>query len=210
MSGVLTRAAEFFLMAEAREPREGVAPTSAVRAVVLGTPPDAVPLAAALALSFRAADGAAAAAVAAWEEGRVEEVRASAATRSAARLTGRLVTHGLVAAARGRLALVAIPPDPVEAAAAVRRVSTLVDAPLVTALGGARPEVLESLVAEHDLAVVAADPDTALARAALAGLAARGITASACRPPRRGLPRRLALAGLAAPRLDPLGHREKV
>jgi hypothetical protein len=48
---------------------------------------------------------------------------------------------------------------------------------------------------------VVADPATALARAALAGLAARGLEAVACPPLRRGLARRAALAGLGAPRL---------
>ena len=198
MSGVLARAAELFLVDEPAEaPPEPASSPPIARAVVLGSPADAFPLAAALALALRGP----AAVVAAWEAGGVEEPRASAATRSAARLAGHLTTHGLVAAPRGRLAIVALPPDPGEAAAAVRRASTLADAPLVTALGGARPDELERLVAEHDLALVAADPDTALARAALAGLAARGVEASACRPLRRGLPRALAVAGLAAPRL---------
>jgi hypothetical protein len=58
--------------------------------------------------------------------------------------------------------------------------------------------VLDGLVAEHDLAVVAASPESALARAALARLADHGIAASACAPLARGVARRLALAGLAA------------
>jgi hypothetical protein len=209
VSGVLARAAEFFLVSEVAEPREAVTPPSAVRAVVLGSPQDAIPLAAAVALMLRAAERVPAAVVAAWAAGRVEEPRASAATRSTARLARRLTAHGLVAVARGRLTSVALPPDPGDAAAAVRRASRLVEGPLVTALAGARPEELESLVAEHDLAVVAADPDTALARAALASLAGRGVTASACRPLRRGLGRSLALAGLAAPRLDLHGRWEE-
>ena len=85
----------------------------------------------------------------------------------------------------------------------MRRAAALVDGPLVTALAGARPPELDDLVAEHDLAVVAAEPETPLARAALAALSARGVDARACRPPRRGIARALALAGLAAPRLDP-------
>jgi len=184
---------------------------AAARAVVLGTPDDAAPLAAALALSLRAADRAPVALVATWTPAGTT-VRREAATRAAARLAARLATSDQpaaadaalapIAAARGRLAWLALPPEPVAAAAAVRRASSLVDGPLVTALGGARPAPLDDLVAEHDLAVVAADPGCALAAAALAGLAGRGVAAVACRPLRRGLPRALALAGLAAPRLD--------
>jgi hypothetical protein len=85
----------------------------------------------------------------------------------------------------------------------VRRASALVDGPLVTALGGARPAELESLVAQHDLAIVAAAPETALARAAVARLTDRGVPASAWPPIRRGVTRTLALAGLAAPRIAP-------
>ncbi len=185
----------------------------AARAVVLGTPEDAAPLAAALALGLRAADRAAVALVATWTPAGTT-VRREAATRAAARLAVRLAADAALsdaapapnAAARGRLAWLALSPDPVAAAAAVRRASSLVDGPLVTALGGARPAALDDLVAEHDLAVVAADPDCALAAAALAGLAGRGVAAVACRPLRRGLPRAVALAGLAAPRLDEVLH----
>ena len=95
-----------------------------------------------------------------------------------------------------------LPAEPPRAAEAVRRASALVDGPLVTALAGARPPELDALVAEHDLAVVAAPPDTALARAAGTRLAGQGIHAEACAPRPRGLARTLALAGLAAPRLD--------
>jgi hypothetical protein len=200
MSGVLERAAEFFLAPPAARSGEAVALPSAVRAVVLGSPAEAAPLAAALALSFRATDRAPAAVVASW--GGEGELRPVAASRAAARLAARLTAHVVPAVPRGRLAWLALPAEPAEAAEAVRRASALVDGPLVTALGGARPPELEGLVAEHDLAIVAAEPESALARAALARLAAGGVAASACRPLRRGMPRALALAGLATPRLD--------
>ena len=129
-------------------------------------------------------------------------MRATAAARSAARLANRLTAHELTAAPRGRLAWIALPPEPPEAVAAVRRASAIVDGPLVTALGGASPPELDDLVAEHDLAVIAVEPDTSLARAAIGRLAARGIAASTYPPLRRGLQRALALAGLTAPRLD--------
>ena len=160
-----------------------------MRAVVLGAPGDVVALAAAVALALGPPG-----LVALWNAGR--EPTAGVATRHAARLAARLAARDLPAVARGRLAWLGLPDDPAEAAAAVRRASAVVDGPLVTALAGARPAALEDLVAEHDLAVVAADPESALARAAVARLAARGIDARACRPLRRGLPRTIALAGL--------------
>jgi hypothetical protein len=199
MTGVLERAAEFFL-APGERPEAPVALPPAVRAVVLGNGTDTPAVAAALALSLRAADRASAAVVARWPIGT--EMRPTAATRAAARLAARLTAHQLPTAPRGRLAWLALPPDAAAAAEALRRASALVEGPLVTALAGARPPELEAVVAEHDLAVVAAHPDSVLARAALAGLAERGVPASACPSPRRGLRRALALAGVAAPRLD--------
>ena len=203
MSGVLHRAAGFFLAPPPAERIECAALPPAVRAVVLGAPRDAAPLAAALALSLRTATRARAALVAVWDpevdEGRL---RRDAATQAASRLAARLAAHDLFATARGRLAWLALPADPAPAAVAVRAASAIVDGPLVTALTGARPTELEDLVAEHDLALVAADPESPLARAALGALVARGIAAKAYAPLGRGLPRKLALAGLIAPRRD--------
>jgi hypothetical protein len=195
----MSRAVDFFF-APPEPSDDAVMLPPAVRAVVLGSPADSPALAAAVALSLRAAARAPAAAVATWGAGR--ELRPTAASRAAARLAARLDAHELPATPGGRLAWLVLPRGSTEAAEAVRDASALVDVPLVTALGGARPPDLEALVAEHDLAVVAAHPDTTLARAALARLAERGVAASACAPPRRGLPRALALAGLAAPRFD--------
>jgi hypothetical protein len=197
MSGVLERAAGFFLAPAATPRPEAATLRPAVRAVVLGTAADAAPLAAALALSLHAP-----AAVAVWEPGARDELARAAASRAASRLAARLSAHDLAATARGRLAWLALPAEPAAAVAAVRRASAIVEGPLVTALTGARPPALEDLVAEHDLAIVAAAPGSSLARAALAGLADRGVAGTACAPLGRGLPRRLALAGLAGPRLD--------
>lgn len=194
----LDRAAAWFITPATQPPTPAVAPfPPAARIVVLGIPPDVAPLAAAVALSLRARPGL----VALWPADR--PIDRGAATRSAARLAARLAARAVPAVARGRLAWLALPDEPNAAADAVRAASAIVDGPLVTGLAGARPSELEALVAEHDLAVVAAGLDTPLARAALAGLAARGVDAIACPPPRGGPPRRLALAGLAAPRLAP-------
>jgi hypothetical protein len=204
--GVRHRAAGFFLAPPAAERAESASLPPAARAVVLGAVKDARPLAAAVALSLRAAIRAPAALVAVWDpESEESRVRHDAATRAASRLAARLTAHDLPATARGRLAWLELPADPAPATVAVRRASAIVDGPLVTALTGARPAEHDGLVAEHDLAIVAADPDSPLARAALAALAGRGIAAKACAPLGRGLPRRLALASLTAPRLDVSG-----
>jgi hypothetical protein len=194
MSRALERAASFFLAPAER--RDDPALPPAVRAVVLGSPADTAPLAAALALSLHASP----AVVASWGVG--SDLRPAPATRATARLAARLTTYDLPTAARGRLAWLALPSEPAAAADALRRASALVGGPLVTALAGARPPELEALVADHDLAVIAAHPDATLAGAALARLAERGIAASACPAPRRSLQRALALAGVAGPRLD--------
>jgi len=199
MSGRLERAASFFLAPAEAPGRPAAAPVPpAVRAVVLGAPRDVAPLAAAVALALQTPG-----LVALWHAQGAAAPGLS--TRSAARLAARLSARDLPAVARGRLAWLVLPDDPEEAAVAVRRASPVVDGPLVTALAGARPPALEELVGEHDLAVVAADPDTPLARTALAGLTARGVEAMACPPLRRGLSRRAARDGLTAPRLRQLG-----
>jgi hypothetical protein len=206
VSGVRHRAAGFFLAPPPPPRRESATLPPAARAVVLGAVKDVVPLAAAVALSLRAATRAPAALAAVWDpESDETRARHDVATRRASRLAGRLIAHDLPATVRGRVAWLALPTDPVPAATAVRAASAIVDGPLVTALPGARPAVLDDLVAEHDLAIVAADPESPLARAALAALAGRGIAAKACAPLGRGLARKLALAGLAAPRLDVSG-----
>jgi hypothetical protein len=194
----LERAAAWFITPPPAAARPAAAEfPPAARVVVLGAPPDVAPLAAAVALALRAP----ASLVALWRADR--STARGTATRAAARLAAQLAAQDLPAVSRGRLAWLALPDDPSDAAVAVRQASAVVDGSLVTGLAGARPPELEELVAEHDLAIVAADPEAPLARAALAGLDARGIDAVACLPPRRGLPRRLALAGLVAPRLPP-------
>jgi hypothetical protein len=193
VSGRLERAAALFVTPAASGSAEALVAPLTARAVVLGAPGDVVPLAAAAALALRTPG-----LVAVWNAGRTPQ--AALATRAAARLAARLAARELPVVARGRLAWLALPADPTEAAAAVRRASAVVEGPVVTALAGARPPALEELVAEHDLAVVAADPKGPLARAALARLKGRGIDARACRPLRRGLSRAIAVAGLAAAR----------
>jgi hypothetical protein len=166
----------------------------APRAAVLGLPAHAVPAAAALACALRAAHGSGSAVVATWVPG--EETGpaprgpgAPAAARAAARLTAR----GLLATAHGRLAWLPLSGHVVAASVAARRASAVLDVPLVIALAGPRCDIVESLLGEQDLVVVVtADPDSPLARIAVAGCAR---PATARRPP-HGARRLLALAGV--------------
>jgi hypothetical protein len=205
MTDLLARAAGYFLApADTKRGSTVAAVPAAARAVVLGSAQDAPALAAALALTQRAADRAPAAVVAVWRgDGDRGRPAPGAATPAAARLAARLSRRGLPAAARGRLVWLELPAEPEDTAAGLHRAAAAVDGPVVTALTGPRPTALETVIDEHDLVLVAADPDTPLARAALDGLSQRGVSALACRPLPRGLPRALALAGVAAPRLDP-------
>jgi hypothetical protein len=196
--GWLARAAAFFVAPAAEDaPARAAAIPPAARAVVLGAPGEVVAAAAAVALGLRASDAAPAGLVAVW---RGEPPAAGMATRAAARLSAGVGVGEFPTRARGRLAWLSLPDDPMAAAGAVRRASALVAGPFVTALAGARPPELAMLIAEHDVAVVVADPATALARAALTALAARGVPAVGVPPLQRGLARTLALAGIAAPR----------
>ena len=201
MSGALDRVAEFLV--ESPRPAAAASLSPACRAAVLGGVADVVPLAAALALTLRAA-GRAAALVALWG---VVPPGSAPATRAATRLAASVKALGTAehgspppaAIARGRLAWLALPAEPALAVEALVGAAAVVDAPLVTALAGARPAALDDLVVGHDLVVVAAAPGTSLAEAAIERLEERGVLAVACRPPTRGIGRTLAAAGWAAP-----------
>jgi len=199
VTGALDRVASF-LVEPAASAIGGGLPT-ACRAAVLGRPRDVSPLAAAVALTLRAADRCPAALVAVWGA-------ALPAGGPAVRVAKRLAAAADDGAtARGRLAWLALPPEPARAVDALVEAAAAVDAPLVTALAGARPPALEALVSGHDLVVVAAPPGTPLAQTVIARLTERGVPAVACAPLARGAVRALAVAGLAPPRLD-LDHRE--
>jgi hypothetical protein len=117
-------------------------------------------------------------------------------SRAARRLASRLAAHGLTVRSRGRLAWVALP---AEGAAAAARRAIVAGAPAVLALTAPRTAALEPVLAEQDLLVlVTPDPLGPLAR--LAALAAHEPPLVVTRPLRRGLPRALACAGLAASR----------
>ena len=228
-----------FLVEPAAPPKPTAALPTACRAAVLGSVTDTPPLAAALALILRAADRHPAALVALWAAPLPQGAHAHrAATRLAATIAPPIPSAGRTpdpaaavappippaarapdsaaggwspaAVARGRLAWLALPTEPVAAVDAVVAAAGVADAPLVTALAGARPPELDDLVAGHDLVVVAAAPGSLLARTAVDRLGRRGVRATACRPLGRGVVRALAMAGLAAARLDLAPAQEEV
>src|SRR3954471_14044164 len=104
MSGLLERAAEALRAAPADA--SGVLPRFAPRALVLGRPDDAVPIAAALAGGLREQDRAAGALLVVWPS--AAPPRPALGTPAASRLAARLEARGLGAVARGRLAWLAL------------------------------------------------------------------------------------------------------
>jgi hypothetical protein len=214
VSGLLGRAAAiFFEAAESDAPAPSSAPAPGaepVDAAVLGGPAVVVPVAAACAGELRARGRAAAALLCIWrpagepppspepEAGEpVARSPAGATTPGAKRLAGRLTAHDLPATACGRLAWLALDPDPARAAGQFRRARAMAAVPVVLAVAGPRPEPLEPLLAELELcvAVLPADIDQALRELAIARLPARNHAVVAPLPP--GPPRWAAMAGLA-------------
>jgi hypothetical protein len=163
MSGLLERAASAFSSpAVAHDP-----PRFAPRAVVLGRPDDAVPVAAALAGGLREQHRAAGALVAVWPS--PAPPRPALGTPAASRLAARLQARGLVAVARGRLAWLALGPDDLALAA---RAVAAVDVPAIIAITGSRTTGTDALLDDLDLIVlvVAADAEPGLEALTLAGL----------------------------------------
>ena len=202
--------------APVRRPQPPASGARPFRAAVLGAPTVVVPVAAACAGELRARGRTAAALVCIW---RPDDVRApdpetpaarspaGATTLGARRVAARLAADDLTATACGRLAWLALDPDPSGAAAQFLRCRATAGVPLVLAVAGARPEPFEQPLAELDLcvAVLPADVDPALPELALAGLPARE---RAVLPPLpAGPPRWAAMAGLARlrslPELNP-------
>ena len=163
MSGLLERAASAFgPPAIAVDP-----PRFAPRALVLGRPDDAVPIAAAVAGGLREQDRAAGALLAVWPA--PAPPRAALGTPGASRLAARLQARGLDAVARGRLAWLALPPDDL---ALARRAVAAVDVPAVIAVTGPRTAATDDLLADQDLIVLVlpTGAEPGLEPLALAGL----------------------------------------
>lgn len=200
-------------------------PPAPLRAAVLGTDPGALAAGAALAGELRARSRASAALLITWPPvARAQDDALTAAqfsllashpppppregasapgaipaTLPARRLAARLQARGLPAVARGRLAWLALGPDPGPAFAAAERALGALAEPAVLALAAPRPREATALLAEQHLIAVAAPPGASgdLLALAKASLAATGVPVVAVRPPTRGPGRLLALAGLA-------------
>ncbi len=194
--------------AAVRAARATPATRAPLRAAVLGPAAESVPLGAVLANALRAAAGAPAAALALWIPGTAPAGGGGPAGLAASRLAARLSARDLPAAARGRLAWLALEAHPVAAAVAARRAAGALELPLVTVLAGPRCEVVEGLLADQDLVVIAAtDPEGPLARLAVAGCVAPAV---ACAPPAPGPPRWAARSGFAGTRRLPAPVRSLV
>jgi hypothetical protein len=226
VSGLLGRVGAFFFEAAESPARSPDPPAPApdgalVRAAVLGAPASVVPVAAACAGELRARSKAPAALICIWRPADVRAVAAvelepeapaaqspaGATTPGARRLAGRLAGRDLGATACGRLAWLALDPDPAEAAGQFRRCIAAAAAPAVLAVAGPRPQPFEPLLPDLDLcvAVLAADIDPALRELAVAGLPARDHAIVPPLPP--GPPRWAAMAGLARLRSLPEAGR---
>ena len=165
MSGLLERAASAFITPA---PEVAVVPPRfATRALVLGAPRDAVPVAAALAGGLRERERAAGALMVAWPV--AESPRAALGTPAASRLVAGLQARGLHAVARGRLAWLALGEEDLPLA---RRALAAVDVPAVLAITGPRLAATDELLAEQDqiLLVLPEEADPRLVDLARAGL----------------------------------------
>src|SRR4051794_34782296 len=168
MSGLLERAVEALRAAPAGAP--GVLPRFAPRALVLGRPDDAVPVAAALAGGLRERDRAAGALLIVWP---AEPPRGALGTPAASRLAARLQARGLQAVAGGRLAWLALGADELPLA---ERATGAVDVPSVIAVTGPRTAAADALLGDQDFVVLVTGPDDppGLRDLAVAGLEAQG------------------------------------
>ena len=177
-----------------------------LRAAVVGASHRAVaPLTAAVAGELRLRAHAPAAVVALWRPGAPARTAAGASTPAARRLAERLATDDQRVTACGRLAWIALPGDPAEAARCARAVSGRAGVPVAIGICGPRPRAFEPLLAEQDaaVAVLPADADAALRTLAFAALPAACRAIHAPLPP--GPPRWAAMAGLGRLRsLPPL------
>jgi hypothetical protein len=160
----------------------------------------ALGMAAALLLARRAR--ARAGLVVVWAEPHVARpATAVGAGPAARRLASTLAGRGLEADAAGRLAVVVVPADPVQAAAAAARaIAAGGPAPSVLVLGRRDP-AFDALLGDQDRVLVAASPgaDGALHALAVAGLASVAAQIQACRVEPSPLARAIAAWGLWVP-----------
>lgn len=124
------------------------------------------------------------------------------AGRAARRLAAALDARSVDTTACGRVAVAALPADPVAAAAAMgRAVAAAGPAPAVLVLGGPRGDAFDPLLADFDriLVIARGDADPALTSLAVAGLGPLADRATAVTVSVGPATRALAGAGLAIP-----------
>lgn len=200
---VAMRVAGFFVATET-EPAaaESTAAPAGGTVILLAAPSTAAGLGCALALGLARAARSSVAAVLEWVPGSVEPGSARLPGAPAAqRLARSLAARDVPARATGRLVRATLPGDDEPAAAAIQRAAAAIPAehPVVVALGGARGEALDGLLAAADFVVVPGpegDPATAMALAGAAFVAHRVVAWPV--PPGPGA-RRFARAGLLGP-----------
>lgn len=194
MRDVLSRASAAFLTPAAPSRRSAASRVLPPTAVVFGSGPGAVPLAAMVAGDLRRLSGTRTALVSVWRSA----VPTRPAYPAARRLAGRLAARGLAATAAGRLAWLALPEPPQTAAAAHTRAAGAAECPAVLVVAGPRSAAFDRLLDDHDLVVVALEDgdDGPLADVARAGLAAVRPPVVTCSVPPSGPRRVLAAMGL--------------
>jgi hypothetical protein len=212
MSNALQRAVDVFLAPATDAPAEAAprpAPPAPPDVAVLGGEPDALAVAAAVALHLRAVARARAACVALWEgrEGnhqagehreRPETSDTGLAGIAARRMAQQLRAQGHDARARGRLAWTILPADRAQAAAAWQRLTAAAPGPVVLAALGPRGSALDDVLAEHDHVLLVAHEGTepALLELAVASVEALGPAVGVVGAPPAGR-RLVALAGIS-------------
>jgi hypothetical protein len=205
VSSMLDRVSSLFVepAAPRAEPMLAATATAAPRALVLGRPTDAVPLASALAGGIGARFRGSAALLCSWSP--INSARPGAwASAPARRLANRLAARGLLAVARGRLAWLDLDAEPEAAARTISRLLGWLDAPVITAVARPRAPIIDALLDTHDLVALvrpaerhATEEDEALERVATEGLAAARPRVAVCDPLAPGVRRWMARAGLA-------------
>jgi hypothetical protein len=190
--------------APAHAPRAATTAGPIPRVALLCTPAEAGALSGALAATLARAAGAATALAVAWAPAGATRAPAPAAPAfpGARLLAARLARRDLAARAAGRVVRLDLPADPHEAlavAGGATGAARAAGAPAVVAIAGSRPEELDALLADSDLAVVSSDPALpGLAELALAGVAALGVLALPWAASFSGARRVVAASGLVA------------
>jgi hypothetical protein len=176
------------------------------RIAVLGSPSAVPALAAAVALACRARARVPSALVALWPSSGDEGVPpgpAGPGLPGAAAVAARLSRRGLPVAARGRLTWLVLPAECAGAVRMLRHAEAAAgDLPVVLALARPREPAVDTVLAERELLVVAAPPDSPLAHAAEVDAGTLRVPVLTCPPVSPGAARLAALAGLRGPRLD--------